>query len=83
LEFLFTDKDTEGLTELYSSVRNSSFGDFVVDPNALQVVFVGKCIHNIFILLFTLTQWIEGPKERSFRLSIEPISYILGSCLNR
>jgi hypothetical protein len=62
LEFLFTDKDTEGLTELYSSVRNSSFGDFVVDPNALQVVFVGKCIQNIFIYSNAMKRTSERKK---------------------
>ncbi len=43
----FTDKDTTGLSELLTAVRNSSFGDFDVDPDAVTVVITGAYIENI------------------------------------
>lgn len=41
LVLTFSDKDTEGLTDLLAVVRNNSFGDFEVDPDALVVVITG------------------------------------------
>ena len=41
MELIFTDKNTKGISELLETVRNNSFGDFDVDPNALTVVITG------------------------------------------
>ncbi|CAB4016025.1 Fibroblast growth factor receptor 1 [Paramuricea clavata] len=43
MELVFTDKNTKGISELLEAVRNNSFGDFKVEPNALTVVITGTC----------------------------------------
>ncbi len=42
--FLFPNNNTEGIAELLAAVRNNSFGDFDVDPDALTFVLTGKYI---------------------------------------
>ncbi|XP_028413956.1 uncharacterized protein LOC114536812 [Dendronephthya gigantea] len=46
MEVLFKKGDETGIMELLAAVRNNSFGDFDVDPNALQVVITGACPPN-------------------------------------
>jgi hypothetical protein len=51
MELIFTDKNTKGISELLETVRNNSFGDFNVDPNALTVVITGT-VHEYFYLIW-------------------------------
>ena len=46
----FSDKNTEGLTELFDAIRNNSFGDFPVDPDALTVIVIGT-LYSFFIII--------------------------------
>ena len=41
MEVLFTEEDKNGMKELMAAVRNNSFGDFDVDPDALEIVITG------------------------------------------
>ncbi|CAB3991504.1 angiopoietin-1 receptor-like isoform X3 [Paramuricea clavata] len=43
LGITFTDTDTTGISDLLVAVRNNSFGDFKVDPDAVTVVITGAC----------------------------------------
>ncbi|XP_028406445.1 uncharacterized protein LOC114528934 [Dendronephthya gigantea] len=46
MDVLFRKGDETGMKELLAAVRNNSFGDFDVDPDALQVVITGACPPN-------------------------------------
>ena len=46
MELTFTDTYTSGITVLVDAVRNNSFGDFDVDPDAVIVVITGTWVRN-------------------------------------
>ena len=46
MEMTFDDTDTTGVSALLVAVRNNSFGDFKVDPDAVTVVITGKWLQN-------------------------------------
>ncbi|XP_028413931.1 uncharacterized protein LOC114536784 [Dendronephthya gigantea] len=46
MRMFFRKEDETGIKELLAAVRNNSFGDFDVDPDALQVLRNGTCPQN-------------------------------------
>ena len=64
MEVLFREGDKNGMKKLMDAVRNNSFGDFDVDPDALEIVITGTIYtisSYISIYCMSMSQWRSQP----------------------
>ena len=57
MEVLFREGDKNGMKELMAAVRNNSFGDFDVDPDALKIVKTGT-VYTILLFFCYSAIWL-------------------------